>query len=87
VGADGQRRTLLDEIFRDAAQTPLSLGRPEEGIALAGLALQKLLKRALPKLYESNIQQISSLPITEASAPRPVAPGATASDPAKTDKK
>ncbi len=63
MNATGKREILLDEVFQDLVVTDLGRSRPQEGIVLAGRALQNIMRKAMPKLYESNIRAVPGAPV------------------------
>ncbi len=54
VNRIGRRPIVMDETFQEVVATQPSLAKPEEGLALTGMSLQNIMKRALQKVYESN---------------------------------
>jgi hypothetical protein len=55
VGADGQRRVLLEELIESEVATQPSLSRPDKALVLAGMALRGVMSKAMVLLYESNV--------------------------------
>ena len=63
LDAHGKREILLDKVFQDLVLTDLGRGRPEQGVVLAGMALQNIMRQVMPALYQSNIRAIPGAPV------------------------
>jgi hypothetical protein len=63
IGADGNREVLLDKVYQDLVLTSLRRGRPQEGVVLAGRAMQNIMRQAMSDIYESNIRATPGAPI------------------------
>lgn len=63
IGTDGNREVLMDKVYQDLVLTNLGRGRPQEGLVLAGRAVQNIMRQAMSDIYESNIRAIPGAPI------------------------
>lgn len=62
IDAKGKREILLDKVFQDLVLSSLGRGRPQQGVVLAGRAVQNIMRQVMPALYESNIRAIPGAP-------------------------